>query len=94
MGDTGGNVWRLDFTDTDPAKWSVRRVVTLASSDPVDIANKRKFLFSPEVAIAQDALGLYFAAIGSGDREHPFDGIVVNRFYMLKDRGRPIHSAP
>jgi len=88
VGDTGGNVWRLDFTDTDPAKWSVRRVATLASSDPVDIANKRKFLFSPEVAIAQDALGLYFAVlIGSGDREHPFDGIVVNRFYMLKDRG-------
>ena len=88
VGDTGGNVWRLDFTDTDPRKWSVRRVASLASTDPANIANKRKFLFSPEVAVAQDALGLYFAVlVGSGDREHPFDGIVVNRFYMLKDRG-------
>ena len=88
VGDTGGNVWRLDFTDTDPAKWSVRRVATLASSSPTDIANKRKFLFAPEVVVAQDALGLFSAVLlGSGDREHPFDGIVVNRFYMLKDRG-------
>ena len=88
VGDTGGNVWRLDFTDADPANWKVRRLATLASSDPANIAHKRKFLFAPEVVVAEDSLGLYFAVlVGSGDREHPFDGIVINRFYMLKDRG-------
>jgi type IV pilus assembly protein PilY1 len=88
VGDTGGNVWRLDLGDTDPRNWKVRKVATLAPSDGLDIPNKRKFLFAPEVVVAEDTLGLYLAVlVGSGDREHPFDGITVNRFYMLKDRG-------
>ena len=88
VGDTGGNVWRVDLTDTDPRNWKVRRIASLASTTVSDIPNKRKFLFAPEVVVAQDNLGLYFAVlVGSGDREHPFDGTVVNRFYMLKDRG-------
>ncbi|MGH8481975.1 MAG: pilus assembly protein, partial [Nevskiaceae bacterium] len=89
VGDTGGNVWRLDLADPDPAKWKVRKLATLAPiSDPTNIADKRKFLFAPEVAVAEDSLGLYLAVlVGSGDREHPFDGVAANRFYMLKDRG-------
>ncbi|MEX1995100.1 MAG: hypothetical protein WD929_10580 [Steroidobacteraceae bacterium] len=88
VGDTGGNVWRIDLADANPANWKVRKLATLAPSSSTDIANKRKFLFAPEVVVAQDALGTYLAVlVGSGDREHPFDGIVVNRFYMLKDRG-------
>ena len=89
VGDTGGNVWRIDLADTNPANWEVRKLATLAPSDPLDIPNKRKFLFAPEVAVAEDTpLGLHLAVLlGSGDREHPFDGDVANRFYMLKDRG-------
>ena len=90
VGDTGGNVWRLDLTDPDPAKWIVRRLAKLApqTEGPTDIVNKRKFLFAPEVVVAQDSIGLFLAVlVGSGDREHPFDGIIANRFYMLKDRG-------
>ncbi len=88
VGATGGNVWRLDFTDPAPRNWKLRRLASLASTSSSDIANKRKFQFAPEVVLAEDNLGLFFAVlIGSGDREHPFDGIVVNRFYMLKDRG-------
>jgi type IV pilus assembly protein PilY1 len=90
VGDTGGNVWRLDLTDPDPQNWLIRRLAKLApqSEGPTDIVNKRKFLFAPEVVVAQDALGLYLAVLlGSGDREHPFDGLIINKFYMLKDRG-------
>ena len=88
VGDTGGNVWRLDLTDTDPRNWKLRRLASLASTTASDIPNKRKFLFAPEVVVAEDTLGLYLAVlVGSGDREHPFDGVTVNRFYMLKDRG-------
>lgn len=88
VGDTGGHVWRLDLADIDPRNWKVRKLATLAPGDPLDIPNKRKFLFAPEVVVAEDALGLYLAVlVGSGDREHPFDGININRFYMLKDRG-------
>jgi type IV pilus assembly protein PilY1 len=88
VGDTGGNVWRVDLGDADPSKWVVRKVATLSSPTSSDIPNKRKFLFAPEVTVAQDSIGFYLAVlVGSGDREHPFDGITVNRFYMLKDRG-------
>ena len=88
FGDTGGQVWRLDLGGTDPAAWVLRKIASLASSVSTDVANQRKFLFQPEVTIAEDSLGLYRAVlIGSGDREHPFDGVTVDRFYMLKDRG-------
>jgi type IV pilus assembly protein PilY1 len=88
FGDTGGQVWRLDLAGTDPSAWVLRKLASLASAVSTDVANHRKFLFQPEVTIAEDSIGLYRAVlIGSGDREHPFDGITVNRFYMLKDRG-------
>jgi type IV pilus assembly protein PilY1 len=88
VGDTGGNVWRVDIGDADPANWKVRKLATLASTSTTDIPNKRRFLFAPEVAFAEDALGVHLAVLlGAGDREHPFDGIVANTFYMLKDRG-------
>jgi len=90
VGDTGGNVWRLDLSDPDPRNWVIRRLAKLApqTEAPTDIVNKRKFLFAPEVVVAEDSLGLFFAVlIGSGDREHPFDGLIINKFYMLKDRG-------
>ena len=88
VGDTGGQVWRVDLANTDPRRWVVRKLATLSSTTATDIANHRKFLFQPEVTVAEDSIGLYAAVlIGTGDREHPFDGLAVNRFYLLKDRG-------
>ena len=87
VGDTGGQVWRVDIADADPRNWKVRKLAMLGSSVDSDIPNKRKFFFAPEVTIAQDASGVFLAVLlGSGDREHPFDGLVANTFYMLKDR--------
>jgi type IV pilus assembly protein PilY1 len=41
-----------------------------------------------------DANGPYDAVlIGSGDREHPFDTSVVNRYYMFKDRKTGVSGA-
>ena len=88
FGDTGGQVWRLDLAATDASTWVLRKIASLASGVSTDVPNHRKFLFQPEVTVAEDNLGLYRAVlIGSGDREHPFDGVTVDRFYMLKDRG-------
>lgn len=86
-GDTGGNLYRVDFTSTlatrlplAPANWS-RRMVARTSGDG------RKFLFAPALLAAQ---GNVYLALGSGDREHPlyahyaYEG-VQNRFYVYKD---------
>jgi len=61
-----------------------------APNTATDIANQRKFLFPPDLVFGTDGIGNYTAVLmGSGDREHPFDGTVVNRFYMFKDRDGP-----
>lgn len=83
VGDTGGNLWRIDIGDTDPSNWKVHKLAFVGGID----ANARKFLFPPDVVYDGDANGPYDAVlIGSGDREHPFDTTIVNRFYMFKDR--------
>ena len=84
VGDTGGNVWRID---TNFAAFSDWTAIKLASVGGTNAADKRKFLYPPDVVYSKDANGLYDAVlIGTGDREHPFNTTVVNRFYMFKDR--------
>ena len=88
VGDTGGNIWRIDFrSDSSVASpnLALTTVTKLASlADQSTAAGRRKFLFPPDVVGQQ---GFDAVLIGSGDREHPFDETVTNRFYMLKDRG-------
>jgi len=100
VGDTGGNVWRIDFGSPDgttlpncstspppatPQPPDCTRVTKLASlADQSTAAGRRKFLFPPDVV---DQGTFDAVLIGSGDREHPFDTTVTNRFYMLKDTG-------
>ena len=87
VGDIGGNVWRVNVTDPDKTNWPIAKVAVLSSGTNTDIANKRRFVYPPDVVFSSDASGTYSAILlGSGHREHPFDGIVVNRFYMIKDR--------
>ena len=89
VGDTGGNMWRIDFR-SDGALASPNLALTtvtkLASiADQSTAAGRRKFLFPPDV-VAQPE-GFDAVLIGTGDREHPFDTTVTNRFYMFKDKG-------
>jgi len=80
FGDTCGNVWRLDFSDANPANWRVTRLASLGSF--TSAPDRRKFLFSADVVYQN---GYDSVLIGSGNRETPFDTSVTNRFYMIKD---------
>lgn len=83
VGDTGGNIWRVDINDANPANWVVTE---LASLDDTSASGHRKFLFQPDVVFNNDSNGTFDAVlIGSGDREHPFNTTTTNRFYMIKD---------
>lgn len=94
VGDTGGNVWRLDFaatyTPTSAAtrsNWvTVTKIASVggAAMASFSAANLRKFFFPPDVV---EQSGFDAILMGSGDREHPFDTTVVNRMYMFKDKG-------
>jgi type IV pilus assembly protein PilY1 len=79
--DTGGKVWRADIDDADPANWNVTLLASLGGTG----ASARKFLFPPDVVYANGTQNYDAVLIGSGDREHPLDTSVADRFYMLKD---------
>jgi type IV pilus assembly protein PilY1 len=85
-GDTGGNIWRFDVGSTDPSAWTGRKIF---SSNPVsgDATDKgRKIFYKPSVVIeSATTTMLYF---GTGDREHPLNWAVTDRFYALKDKGQ------
>lgn len=92
VGDTGGNLYRIDmvtravsgstvtYTALAPSNWTIRKIATAG--------NGRKFFFQPALFPVAKA-GRVYLAIGSGDREHPlkshyaFD--VTNRFYVYLD---------
>ncbi|MBF0179031.1 MAG: pilus assembly protein PilY, partial [Magnetococcales bacterium] len=81
VGDTGGNLWRINMASSDVNAWTVTRLATIA--DPTDIPEGlRKFLYPPDVVYDK---GYDAVLIGSGDREHPLDTSVENRMYMFKD---------
>jgi type IV pilus assembly protein PilY1 len=76
--DSKGNVWRVDVEDADPDRWTVHKIAALGGTG----ADGRKFLNKIDVVY-----GSTFDAVlvGSGDREHPFEMSIVDRFYMLQD---------
>ena len=81
VGDTGGNLWRIDFQDPI-ANTTVTKIASVA--DFSTRAGRRKFEQAPDVV---GATGFDAVLIGSGDREHPLDTGVMDRFYMFKDKG-------
>ncbi|MBV1883161.1 MAG: hypothetical protein KUG82_16095 [Pseudomonadales bacterium] len=97
VGDTGGQIWRVDFSHAAPSNWTVNKIATLGFDATSDDNDRRKFLFPPDVLYADDANGDFDALLlGSGDRENPFNGLgtaafpssdaVENHYYLLKDR--------
>ena len=106
VGDTGGNLWRVDFGEASgtntPDQWQVHRLATVGvaqTTGNADAANaaktqRRKFLYPPDVVASKDSFGAYDAVlIGTGDREHPFNGYGAARKNKLgstyDDPGHP-----
>lgn len=79
--DTGANVWRLNVDDVNPLNWTVTKLALLGGTG----SNSRKFLFPADIVPADSLNNFDSILIGSGDREHPFDTAIRNRYYMIKD---------
>lgn len=83
FGDTGGNLWLADISSADQSDWEVNKLASLGGScTATSRSDCRKFLYPPSVVRERDHLAIL---LGSGDREHPFEDAVQNRFYMVKD---------
>lgn len=91
VGDTGGNVWRVDLpeltaSDIDSGvtdkrdDWFISKFAQLGS--------EFRFFHQPDVSAVRKTLtGVKYdaVAIGSGDRAHPLRTDVINNFVVLKD---------
>jgi type IV pilus assembly protein PilY1 len=93
VGDSGGNVWRVDLTGyagvladttaTDPLTWRVTRLASLGG----DGSNDRRFFHAPDFVRTRDGSGDYDGVlIISGNRAAPKQTVVDNYAYLLKDR--------
>ena len=93
VGDSGGNVWRIDFTEHgQPApgfpaivdrNWYLTRLATLGGSG----AGDRRFFHAPDVVQSRDSAGDYAGVLlVSGNRAAPREVGVRNFAYLLKDR--------
>ena len=97
VADTGGNLYRIDFSDPSksftakaPSNWSISKVAYTSGAG-------RKFLFAPAVLPYNNQV---YLAIGSGDREHPlitnypYTTPVKNRFYVYLDNPNSGSTTP
>ncbi|MEO5331046.1 MAG: PilC/PilY family type IV pilus protein [Magnetococcus sp. YQC-5] len=90
VGDTGGNIWRVNMGDANVNNWTVTRIAAIADWTVAFPKGLRKFLHAPDVVYAT---GYDAVLIGTGDREHPFDESVENRMYMFKDLDTGVSSS-
>jgi len=84
--DLGGRVWRFDIWNGRGRSQLVTGGVFAMLGETATDA--RRFFNAPDVALIQRRGNppYYNLAIGSGDRAHPFDITVHDRFYSLRDR--------
>ena len=97
VGDTGGQVWRVDFTPDTGASAGLKAVVGKFAtlSDAAEPADQRKIFYPPDIVQVTDKLysstGRYdMVTIVTGDRSHPLENTVQNRLYAMRD----LHVAP
>jgi type IV pilus assembly protein PilY1 len=79
VGDMGGRMWRFDLGEPDTNAWSGRILFNSSTG-----SGRRKIFYPPDVTLEK---GYEMVLFGTGDREHPNDTSVTNRFYALKDKG-------
>jgi type IV pilus assembly protein PilY1 len=105
VGDTGGNVWRVDVADAATTNWQVTKIAALGCDTGVCASGTtpRKFFFPPAILSikAAGATGSYDAiSVESGDREHPLKStntssayFTVDRFFMIMDQTTTVNPS-
>ena len=88
--DMGGQVWRFDITNGNPASSLVAGGViaqlgAAGMSAPTD-ADNRRFYYAPDVArVTNEDYNFIHIGIGSGHRAHPNSLVNHDEFYALRD---------
>ncbi len=93
VGDMGGQLWRFDIDNfATSAKPSVTGGVIADLSGP-NGSDNRRFFYRPDVALVTDGHKQFLSvAVGSGNRAHPLQTSVNDRFYMVRQQS--VFGAP
>ncbi len=95
--DAAANLWRFDISSNAVSSWTGKKIFTSNPGydfnygvDPYTVAVNatdvgRKVFYKPGVVFTRDYNVIYY---GTGDREHPLNTNVLDRFYAVKDRGQ------
>jgi type IV pilus assembly protein PilY1 len=86
--DTGGNIWRVDMPGNSlpgasQTTWSIFKMAELGGAIAAD--DRRFFNKVDVVRTRYGSLAYDGLAIGSGNRAHPNETSVDDRFYMIRD---------
>lgn len=93
IGDMGGQVWRFDINSQAGAANELVKGGVIAQLAGTSVADNRRFFYRPDIAmVRQDGKRFLSVAIGSGNRAHPLDTFVDNRFYMIRQES--VFEAP
>ncbi|HZI45109.1 MAG TPA: PilC/PilY family type IV pilus protein, partial [Ilumatobacter sp.] len=87
-GDMGGQVWRFDVNNGQPAATLVDGgvIASLGGAAATGAENVRRFYNAPDVAfINGNGMSFIHVGIGSGHRGHPLNVGVQDYFYALRD---------
>ncbi|MCF7983966.1 MAG: hypothetical protein K9L70_06145 [Thiohalocapsa sp.] len=81
--DTGANVWRIDMVGRKDQDWTAHKLAELGG----DTESSDRRIFNRVDVVATQYKGRAFDAVivGTGNRSHPLETTVENRFYMLRD---------
>ena len=91
VGDTGGQLWRLDLDADRSAAVGIKGTVAMAASisNDTNVADNRKFFYPPDVVQARSAQyaekNYDLVSIVSGNRASPLNTTVQDRFYALRE---------
>lgn len=83
IGDTGGQLWRFNVESSTASEWTATKIFTANSTSENGSDVGRKIFYKPTATINGYDTFIYF---GTGDREHPSNTGVVDRFYVVRDR--------
>ncbi|MFL2555316.1 MAG: VWA domain-containing protein [Gammaproteobacteria bacterium] len=94
VGDLGGQVWRVDISESVPLTGtrSTGTVVgLLAKVSDGSTENRRRFFEKPSIVQVNDTTfstseEYDYVLIGSGNRSHPLEESVKDKFYAFRDR--------
>jgi type IV pilus assembly protein PilY1 len=85
VADSAARLWRFDIGSNNVESWT--GTVIFAAGYRTDWVNElgRKAFYRPSVALEH---GYTLVAFGTGDRPHPLNTALIDRFYMVKDKGQ------